>query len=146
MYSSVRLQTILTVSRNYTCNVVVFLIFFFVIFYSKISIRVSSVEIGTKFSPYCLSSVGCTGTRILGDATRDYFTLDPVALYFAIVSLPGNVYGCSYLLRVITQNLFFLSTVKKTRSEQKLNLIIKIKRIVLIIPSRTTRTRAFHHP
>lgn len=109
--------------------------------FSKISVRVSFIEISTKFGSNCLSSIGCT-RKCCGDAIGDCSTLDSVTLYSAIVSLPKNVYAMSlsYVLYKID-----LLIAKKIRKEQRLSPIIKINRRVLIIPNRMKRTTVFHH-
>lgn len=101
---------------------------------SKIFIRVSSIEIGTKFSSHCLSSIGHT-RKCCGNAIGDCSTLDPVTLYSAIVSLPSNAYTIllSYILHEID-----LLIAKKIRREQRLNPIIKLNRTVPIILNRMT--------
>lgn len=109
--------------------------------FSKISVRISFIKIGTKFSSHCLSPIGCT-RKCCGDAIGDCSTLDPVTLYFAIVSLSRNVYAM--FLSCILYEIDLL-IAKKIRKEQRLNLLIKINRTVLIIPSQTRKTMAFHH-
>jgi len=70
---------------------------------SKIFIRISSIEIGTKFSSHRLPSVGCT-RKCCGDAIGDCSTLDFVTLHSAIVSFIkkcDDIYYHMYCMKLI---------------------------------------------